>query len=288
MNRSVQSHTHLQNLFINIFALGSFLGILMLLSFVSLARAQVALFVNGDDNCCLHAGPDYPLYMQNLETFLSEQNIEARRVAWNSAEDYWEGSNTTEPVWATLHFIDTLIRLADNLPPRTPLILIGHSFGGDSILKALGSLDARKHYVMFAGVIDAVGFGGYRSGITSRTIPSHVGYFFNRWQTNIPWPIDFYNTGHISCNAGHCNQDEQSTSRNAEGVADRVRCADYEVCDGAHWKWVDCGTLCGYWKYDPGEKINLSVIRRLLLTPMSKSRCLISLVVWLLPIRLVL
>jgi hypothetical protein len=77
--------------------------------------------------------------------------------------------------------------------PNVPLILIGHSFGADSLLQvaqceagndsacppnhiSLGRVEGRK--VLFLGVIDGVEFGGKR---TRRTVPNNVDYLFNRW-----------------------------------------------------------------------------------------------------------
>jgi S-layer homology domain len=73
-----------------------------------------------------------------------------------------------------------------------PLILIGHSFGADSLLQVTqceaGNNSAcppnqipsgrKGRKVRFLGVIDGVEFGGKR---TRRTVPNNVDYLFNRW-----------------------------------------------------------------------------------------------------------
>ncbi|MFM6005091.1 MAG: hypothetical protein ACKPA7_15915, partial [Sphaerospermopsis kisseleviana] len=65
--------------------------------------------------------------------------------------------------------------------------------------------------------------GGLRQTIVqNRSVPSTVDYFFNRWQENYPWPVDFERGGQIfSCEASsqgrrNCDQDSQNIARNAD------------------------------------------------------------------------
>jgi hypothetical protein len=241
----------------------SILGILInsvfLLSMVSTTMARpkpVALFINGDDNCCLHYGKNH-VYMEELNQFFEDKGIQVYVTAWNSVDNQWEGSSSMLPGEATPNFINELVKLAESLPEETPLILIGHSFGGDSILQALPSLS--NYNIMFVGVIDPVGFGGLRSKVKSYSIPSHVRYFLNRWQTNVPWPIDYLINGRIHCNAQQqCNQEEHNISRQDDGSADKIRCGDLEFgCYGAHFERIETSCLgipCVSYKWFPGYK----------------------------------
>lgn len=77
--------------------------------------------------------------------------------------------------------------------PNVPVILIGHSFGADSLLKVaqceagnndacppnqIFSVPVKNRKVLFLGIIDGVESGGKR---TRRTVPNNVTYLFNRW-----------------------------------------------------------------------------------------------------------
>lgn len=78
--------------------------------------------------------------------------------------------------------------------PDIPLILIGHSFGGDSLLKVakceagndsecvvIDKRTRQRRKIIFFGTLDPVEFGGLRA---NRSIPSNVNYAFNRWTRN--------------------------------------------------------------------------------------------------------
>ncbi|OSM01973.1 hypothetical protein [Magnetofaba australis] len=91
-----------------------------------------------------------------------------------------------------------------NLPPERRVILIGHSFGGDSVAKLL-SLTGRP--ILFAAVLDPVGGAGLRSAITGRGVPGNVRYFYNRWQTQEAFPFDYASDGAFTpCGAQQCDQ----------------------------------------------------------------------------------
>lgn len=219
------------------------LGILILFNTALFALAQpkpVALLVNGKDNCCLHNGPKYQYTFQDafakMEYAPGKKGIEVHLRAWNSAYSQWEGSNSLLPVDGTVNFARELKQFARELPAGTPLILIGHSFGGDSIIRALPWLEGTGAQILFVGVLDPVGFGGQRALSVryyeeQEKVSQHVRYFFNRWQNNTQWPIDTGSSGNISnCKARQCDQDSQNRAKKADGSLIMVPCSWYEFC----------------------------------------------------------
>ncbi len=237
----------------------------------------VVFLVEGNEDCCMYLATDLIVALIDLNVEFA--GLTARHLPGRQPKDYstilWE--NYTIP-WNGLYhendngefseqrFLDEVKNYVDDrLEPGTPLIFIGHSFGGDSIVKLLDTkLDGSQYNVLFAGVIDPVDFGGQRSSLKFQRIPSNVEYFFNRWQTNghewngiwLPLPLDFILDGEIPCDATSCsNQREQSVYRHRDGSAARVQCGELEFgCDKADWEWVDCGIACSYPRWFPGYK----------------------------------
>lgn len=155
--------------------------------------------------------------------------------------------------------------------PNVPVILIGHSFGADSLLKVAqceaGNNDAcpsnliisgpvKGRKILFLGIIDGVEFGGKR---TRRTVPNNVTYLFNRWTdepsrlgTNIAGaivgsfapgpglliaaagiPIDHNSSGQLACKAQQCDdQEKQSIKRAWNGDPSTEPCGFLEKCPG--------------------------------------------------------
>jgi pimeloyl-ACP methyl ester carboxylesterase len=122
-------------------------------------------------------------------------------------------------------------RSNNQLDRNRPLILIGHSFGGDSILKLLPRINRR---IQFVAVIDPVTTGGFRSPLTrSLNVGGNVDYFFNRWQENVPFPNDFKTNGEIPCSARVCDQEAHNLARNEDGATKTIQCRLDEVtCRG--------------------------------------------------------
>ncbi|MFB2977771.1 hypothetical protein [Microseira sp. BLCC-F43] len=179
------------------------------------------VFVNGYQDCCAWR-------MNKLESRLLAMNAEIIKVPYS---DFINGAITCRGIELGRCFTSTDVEflrkgedfINNHLDRNRPLILIGHSFGGDSILKLLPRI---KRQVQFVAVIDPVTTGGLR--LTSRNIPRNVGYFFNRWQTNFSLnprnlpenitvlPINFRCSKKINCNASICDQDAQNIARNAD------------------------------------------------------------------------
>ncbi|HAX77814.1 MAG TPA: hypothetical protein DCY88_18735 [Cyanobacteria bacterium UBA11372] len=157
------------------------------------------VFVNGWRNCCAWGMNDLQ------ERLRDDMNAEIIKVPYsdfiNGGQSHWT-STDVEFLRKGEDFIN------NHLDSNRPLILIGHSFGGDSILKLLPRI---KRQVQFVAVIDPVTTGGIRSA--RYVIPENVGYFFNRWQTITSPPINRRTGGVFHCNADICDQDVQNILR---------------------------------------------------------------------------
>lgn len=180
------------------------------------SRPYIVL-VNGYNNCCAWGV---------TERFPS-MNAEIRSVPYSNFSDDSK-SNATSNDSAFLQEGADFIN--NKLDRSRPLILIGHSFGGDSVLKLLPRINRQ---IQFVAVIDPVRTGGFRVPLTNLRVPSNVEYFYNRWQENMPFPNDFKTSGSISCRAKQCDQDSQNIARNADFSAVTTECSWAEVtCPG--------------------------------------------------------
>jgi hypothetical protein len=208
------------------------------------------VFVNGSGDCCAGA-------MWNVKQTLEGQGATIWTTSYASFKD---GSTTNKAPVVNLStdmdnaFIFGAVQVLNSVPKSTPIILIGHSYGGDSILKVLPFIQRRIQLVV---TIDPVGTGGSRQIATSRRVPSNVDYFMNRWQENglaldNIVPFDSRTDGSIPCSAGVCDQKSQNLARNADGSEIRVSCGAEEVsCDG--WTLPGCN-FGGCWKGSNGTK----------------------------------
>lgn len=242
-----------------------------------LSTPKVVVFlVNGNGDCCMYHAEaliDAIEGMASLGVEITFVGLEARNlpgddyanyaVPWNSLYNRHEhgfdiGENISN---GTDNFIQQANEYIRSQPLDTMFIFIGHSFGGDSILSLMQQYGDRRRQVLFVGVIDPVDGGGLRATVKLKTVPDFVTYFFNRWQTKLPWPVDFPLGGSIGCNAQQCNQKEHSVSRKVNGEANRVQCGELEIgCVGAEWRtehkcnWWGCADV-PYWY--PGTKNKL-------------------------------
>ena len=204
------------------------------------ARAQSSsrpyvVLVNGYQDCCAWS-------MSTVVQELQDMGAEIRRVPWDSFQD---GTNQRSDTSSDSQFILEGVSFIRQLDPDRPLIMIGHSYGGDSLIKLAASVTDRE--ILFLGTIDPVSGGGLRAPVTNYTITDNVRYFFNRWQENglassNVVPFDSRISGDINkCDATVCDQEEQSIARNADYSATRISCEAHEVtCDG----WTPPGISC--------------------------------------------
>lgn len=190
-------------------------------------QPPLVVFVNGYEDCCAW-------YMEDVARALGTRGAAIMRVPWDSFTDKAKQQSRTSNDAAFLQQGAEFIN--QKLHPDSELIIIGHSFGGDSVLKLLPRI---KRRILFAAVIDPVAAGGLRAAIPSRGVPANVHYFFNRWQQNRlamenVVPFDSALSGQIqSCRASVCDQDAQNIARAADGSPFRDTCGWEEVtCPG--------------------------------------------------------
>ena len=222
------------NILTNAF-LASVLAISQNLFFVSgsnQAKAQSSakpyvIFVNGQGNCCAWAMNDL---RKRLESLYELTRNDFRYVPYSNFRDGGQSGGGSQYDWSSVdsQFLKDGENFINNrLDRNRPLILIGHSYGGDSILKLLRRINRR---VQFVAVIDPVGRGSFRNTIINRIVPSNVDYFFNRWQENEPWPIDYKVNGKILCGAKKCDdQSSQFAHTDVNGNPIREKCEWFEI-----------------------------------------------------------
>jgi hypothetical protein len=188
-------------------------------------------FVNGSGDCCA----------KNMNEVIKRVKGGGNEVWVTSYANFKNGSSTRKVPVVNLSadadalFIKEAAQVINSQPPNRPVVLIGHSYGGDSILKVLPFITRRVQLVV---VIDPVGTGGFRKVATSRVVPPNVDYFMNRWQENGLTgqnivPFDSRVSGQIPCSAKRCDQTAQNLVRNVDGSENRVECRWDEVtCPG--------------------------------------------------------
>jgi pimeloyl-ACP methyl ester carboxylesterase len=192
-------------------------------------RGPVVFLVNGYWGCS-------PCISRTLHDRLKSNGIAVYDFDWN---DIYRQTQLENFNLADAEFLRQMEGVINAVPQSRPIVLIGHSFGGDSSLKAAQRTSRR---IELLGVLDGVELGGIRTG---RSVRSNVGYFYNRWTSNpsglripgIPLgpgiPLNPGTSGAVSCSARTCDQKEQSYGYNADGSADRDNCARYEfTCPG--------------------------------------------------------
>jgi len=197
-------------------------------------RPYVVL-VNGYQDCCIWATSNRGVYMGTVVSELQKQGAEFRLVPWDTFRDGAGQRSSTSNDAAFLQEAADFIN--NQLDPNRPLILIGHSFGGDSLLSLVPRINRR---IQFLGVIDPTAAGGLREPVTRRGVPSNVDYFFNRWEQNaltganvVPFDSRLVGGSISGCQAKNCDQQEQSLARNENGSEIRVKCGSLEVtCTG--------------------------------------------------------
>lgn len=193
----------------------------------SSSKNALIVFVNGSGDCCAE------------EMNQVRERVEPGNTLWTTSyANFRNGSTTTKVPVVNLStnadalFIKEATKVINSQPPDRPIVLIGHSYGGDSILKVLPFITRRVQLVV---VIDPVGTGGFRRVATSRVVPPNVDYFINRWQENGLTgqnivPFDSRINGQIRCTATKgCDQAAQNLVRKEDGSEVRVSCGWAEV-----------------------------------------------------------
>ncbi len=234
----------------SLFCLSAFsLSLLLIINPLGISRLTVkkvnaqpkprpyVVFVNGQGNCCTWG---MTALQERLERDLEITRNDMRFVPYSNFRDGGQSGGGNRSDWSSVdtQFLrDGADFINNQLDRNRPLILIGHSFGGDSILSLILRINRR---IQFVAVIDPVAAGALRGPIVqNRPVPSKVEYFFNRWQENYPWPIDFKRSGQVfSCEASsqgrrNCDQDSQNIARNADSSPITQECGWLETtCPG--------------------------------------------------------
>ncbi|GIW55633.1 MAG: hypothetical protein KatS3mg082_2037 [Nitrospiraceae bacterium] len=178
--------------------------------------------VNGFTGCCVPG--------KKFQKFLREKGAYVHISNWNEIDrkgnpgvpaadpdDFaWKVTPSPPTDETFIKQMQEVIKRIDARNPSMPIVLIGHSYGGDAVLQVSKRINGRK--IAFLGVLDGVGKGGLRKNIT-QPVPDNVEYFFNRWQQNPPFagdhfiPFDRLLSGKIESRAGESNQKKQNTEK---------------------------------------------------------------------------
>ncbi|MCT7958476.1 hypothetical protein, partial [Laspinema palackyanum] len=201
-------------------------------------RPYVVL-VNGYQDCCVWNRQNRGIYMGTVLRELERRGAEFRLVPWDTFRDGAGQISSTSNDAAFLREAADFIN--NRLERNRPLVLIGHSFGGDSLLSLAPRINRS---IEFLGVIDPTAAGGLREPVTRRGVPSNVNYFFNRWQENavasgnlVPVDSRLVNGSISRCQAKNCDQQEQSLARNEDGSEFRISCESWEVTCPGYRPW---------------------------------------------------
>jgi pimeloyl-ACP methyl ester carboxylesterase len=201
---------------------------------LSQGTGPVVILVNGFGGC-------NPCITPALQRALIEARIDTFNVDWNDINRRKQSTNLRLD---DSEFLAQMRQVINEIPLRRPIVLIGHSFGGDSALKVASNSTRR---IELLAVLDAVELGGVRS---RRNVGPNVTYFYNRW-TNYPTglfvpalselgyqgaiPFDATATsGEVGCPASsRCDQREHSYAYFKDGSQVREPCWTWEVtCPG--------------------------------------------------------
>jgi pimeloyl-ACP methyl ester carboxylesterase len=198
------------------------------------ARPYV-IFVNGQGNCCADM-------MDSLSDRLTRlyglTRNDFRYVPYSNFRNGGKSGGGNDFDWSSVdtQFLNDGSDFINNqLDRNRPLIIIGHSYGGDSTLKLLTRIKEKDstRRIQFVAVIDPVGTGGFRSVAQESSVPTNVDYFFNRWQENVMFPVDFGRDGSMQCNAKQCDQEAQNIARGEDSTPRTIECSWAEInCPG--------------------------------------------------------
>jgi hypothetical protein len=173
-------------------------------------------------------------------------------VISNSWNCYPDGSREEDCAPIDDGFIRDLADDLNSLPAGRPIILVGHSYGADSLLRGVAgsswSFAPPVTAPIFAlATIDPTSTAGVRVISTGFHVglPSGLGLFFNRWQRNSPVPWNYGDEGRLSpgCTAQICDEAEHAYRRNADGGAAGQTCGLSWTGWGFEWRcWPERST----------------------------------------------
>lgn len=196
---------------------------LFVLCLSGLAAAQprpFVVFVRGFQPA--DTGTFAPLGMAPVRDYLRGLDAETMSVTWNCFRD---GAAQDDCALNDAQFLQDLGNRINALPLQRPVILIGHSYGGDSLLKAVNGANgiSRKINRPITALItlDPVSTGGNRLTQSPfyEPVPNTVQVFFNRWQRQTAPPVNFLNDGAVRCSSPSCDQTEAPIQRRCDSSA---------------------------------------------------------------------
>ena len=183
------------------------------------------IFVDGDNDCCASG-------MNRVKKYANNNGLYFIDVVWSNFKQNWRSGVALNDE-GKRRFVKTGTKYLSSLPKGSNVYLIGHSWGGDSALRLVREYKNTNINFKLLALIDPIGPGGMRKNLLNNTVPNKVEYFFNRWQTNQPFPIDVKTNGKIKCQAKTCNQKEHSTHKNSNGSSVKKKCGWHEFgCSG--------------------------------------------------------
>ncbi|MBF0299480.1 MAG: hypothetical protein HQK51_12215 [Oligoflexia bacterium] len=164
-----------------------------------------------------------------IQDRLEERGIPVYNLDWN---DIWR----TPAIRSGGDDGRLLLQMRNEVLPRIPihrpLILVGHSFGGDSALKIARDNPNRKFALV--ATLDPVEFGGLRS---KRTVLSNVESFYNRWTNKSTIvPFDVFKTGELNYEGtGRNDQENTNSARDFNGNLKKKDCPLFDpTCHGQY------------------------------------------------------
>jgi hypothetical protein len=129
--------------------------------------SPVAFFVNGFGGCA-------PCITRNLHKKLQLEQISVYDLDWN---DIYIRRQSVYLSFSDSTFVNDMVKkVIPAIKPGRKILMIGHSFGSDTLLKVAQLIMPRK--IAFLGVLDTIEKFGKR---TTKVVPSNVEYFYNRW-----------------------------------------------------------------------------------------------------------
>lgn len=117
----------------------------------------------------------------NLRKRLQFQGISVYDLAWNDI--YGRRTSVYLRLSSSMFIKQMVNEVIPKIKLNRPIILIGHSLGGNVLLKVAHQLKTRK--IDFLAMLDGVQPDGRR---TTNPVPGNVGYFYNRWTIHSSFP----------------------------------------------------------------------------------------------------
>ncbi len=166
----------------------------------------VVLFVNGFGGGSVNSS-DVP----EIYDLVRERNALYHFADWNDLNrdsNPFFGTDTTA--------VRELRDVINSVPENSDVVLIGHSFGADTILNALRAGGAINRRIDVLAVFDPVAAGGVRIPYTVGD--AEIDYLYHRYQQNAPFPNNFFLTANVvGSNIGVNDQSSANFSKRADG-----------------------------------------------------------------------